>query len=483
MTQGPNFKDSTPVFVSYLICNMGNHSSKNRRKKLNSGTISREGNGCSSSMVESGCIVDGNEDVSFKIKSDNAPPRDLNSNLVTPVNEFLPTVKPSSTKNVALHFIKSQLSKIFNGRQSSTFNDINGNPITRKASTSSEKLRSENGFSRPIASEMAKVRFTVFPLSFGASSTNPRNADTMFRSHPKTTPKPQGPGAVAKNQDEDDDDSDPASESDESPSEESASESGSSSVGSTGSPEKVSIHSTPSDELSPTPSKELSKTLSSGSGEASSSGTTGSLSPEQGASTSHAPHNTQTPKKRSNRTISSGSGSGPKSQSKWSQSPSVQAKWGCCQPVAPPVYLDYSSRYSGGSRGGIGGGGASSGNAILNMLKNVDVIEELQYQVPGGDCGDNNSDSEFEYYYRCNECGEMEPCGKGGGGGCGKDGGGKSKKPVVYSRRQRFNFANGRNVEESEDGPPFPIPTSAACPCHCCRAGLRRSPKYAIFGS
>jgi hypothetical protein len=151
------------------------------------------------------------------------------------------------------------------------------------------------------------------------------------------------------------------------------------------------------------------------------------------------------------------------SRAKQTQNQSKLRK-GCCKPLVPPVYIDYTSCSSRKTSGGQQGG-----NLIIDRLKNVDVIEELQYQVPGGECGDN-SDEDFDYYYQCPECGDMEPCKNANG-----DGKGTCTKPVTYSRRQRFNFAHKGNSDDDE-GPPFSWAASDKCPCVCCRAGLRRNP-------
>jgi len=150
---------------------------------------------------------------------------------------------------------------------------------------------------------------------------------------------------------------------------------------------------------------------------------------------------------------------------------------GCCGPVPPPAYLDYN--YCSGSGGySSKGGRCSNRNPILDRLKNVDVIEELQYNVPGADpAGDSkveNEDDDFDYFYVCTECGERTEADI-----CCPKGSKKQSKtnPVTYSRRQRFNFTSTRNAcSDEEDGPPFKWPANA-CRCLCCVAGLRRNPK------
>jgi hypothetical protein len=152
---------------------------------------------------------------------------------------------------------------------------------------------------------------------------------------------------------------------------------------------------------------------------------------------------------------------------------------GCCGPAAPPVYLDYKSTSCGSSGYGGRGNRWKTGNPIIDRLKNVDVIEELQYNCPESDTGDclksKFDDPDFDYFYVCDGCGETMdgdcPCGTGDN---------SSSKPVTYSRRQRFNFTssnNAQNDDDDDDGPPFKWPADPnLCCCPCCVAGLRRNP-------
>jgi len=154
-------------------------------------------------------------------------------------------------------------------------------------------------------------------------------------------------------------------------------------------------------------------------------------------------------------------------------------KLGCCCPqnnyynacAAPPSYLDYGGPDPCRS-GGVGGRARGrSGNPYMDRLRNVDVIEELNYCTPGGGCGQQCDDDDCPYdcFLMCNECGEMEPVPKPEKKACSSNQG----SPVKYTRRQRFNFQNG---EGDPDSPPFPW-TSTSCGCPCCKAGSRRSPK------
>ncbi|CAG7689976.1 unnamed protein product [Allacma fusca] len=125
------------------------------------------------------------------------------------------------------------------------------------------------------------------------------------------------------------------------------------------------------------------------------------------------------------------------------------------RPPPPPVFISNCC-----------GGGSSKKSALTpaDRLENVDIVEELTYCCPtdgggaGGftvngnnDCGWNNN---CDYYSCCNDCGGIQPVPKSNNNNsCGNN-----SNPVKYSRRQRFNFNDGKRRgagDDCNDGPPY----------------------------
>jgi len=139
----------------------------------------------------------------------------------------------------------------------------------------------------------------------------------------------------------------------------------------------------------------------------------------------------------------------------------------CCRNSgAPPVYI---SSYGGSGRGGGGACHSTCGqgkNNPLDRLRNVDVIESLCYYPAKDDseCSDRDGGEPMDMYEVCDDCGEMEYIGEQ----LPKRKKKPNRKPVTYTRKQRFNFKNPEEdlpvipaFPEDNDGPPYIWPSVA----------------------